>query len=110
MAHRLFALVLPGVASWGGPRPDRMVAGIGHALPEADWPALRSMPDAERGRHQGAPAGLRDARREVDAAMIRKPFDVAARRGAMTAWSGRGTAFGGAFTKVHAMAAGRREG
>ena len=68
----------------GGPRFDRMAAWIKHAL-----------------------AGLRAAQWEVDASMAREPFGAAALRGAMTASSGRWTAFGGAFadTMVRAMAA-----
>ncbi len=101
----------PGRAQHGGGSGgrgfDRMVARIEHALPEADRPAFRAVLDAERGRYEGALADLRAARREVDAAMAREPFDPASLRAAMAAWSGRWTAFNAAFadTMVQAMAA-----
>jgi hypothetical protein len=84
MTPRFFTFVLPRSRVLGGPRFERMAARIKHAL-----------------------AGLRAARWEVDASMAREPFGAAALRGAMTASSGRWTAFGAAFadTMFHAMAA-----
>lgn len=102
MPPRLFALVLPGAVSRGGPRPDRMVARIEHAPPKADRPAFRSVPDARRGRHKGAPAELPGARRAADAAMARGPLGAAASRTAMAAWPGHWAA--STDTTVHALA------
>lgn len=98
----------PGRAPQGGGRGfDRMVSRIEQALPEADRPAFRAVLDAERDRYEGALAEVRAARRAMDAAMTREPFDPESLRAAMAAWSGRWVAFNAAFadTMVHAMAA-----
>lgn len=116
MAPRLSALVLPEAASWGGPRSDRMVARIEQALPAADRPAFRAVPDAERSRYEGAPAELPATRRELGAAVARDPLGAAASRTTMAACSGHWAA--STDTMVHAMAvvspqvaaAGRRDG
>ena len=107
-------LVLAGVLAYGpgqrehrGRGLDRMVHRIEAALPAADRPKFRMVLDAELEHYAAELAALRDAGREVDAAMAREPFEPEALRRALAAWSERWAAFNAAFTEtmVHAMEA-----
>jgi uncharacterized membrane protein len=84
---------------------ERMLARLEAALPEPDRPAFRQVIDAERPRYEPPLQALRAARRAVDEALARDPFDPAALRAAMQDWSARSVAFNAAFTDtlVHAM-------
>lgn len=112
-------LVLAGMLLAGPLRPapqprgfERMVARIEAALPEADRPKFHAVLEAERDRYEAPLAALRAARAEVDAAMVREPFDPAALRAAMQDWSDRWVAFSAAYRDmmVQAMAAISPEG
>ena len=104
-------LVLGGLLLWKPAQPragrgfDRMVARIEASLPEADRPRFHAVLVADRDRYAGALAAMRAASAEVDAVMRREPYDAAALRNAMAAWSERWVAFNAAFTEtlVHAM-------
>jgi hypothetical protein len=81
------------------------VARIEAALPEPDRPRFRAVLAAEQDRYVAALTAMRAASAEVDAVMRREPYDAAALRAAMAAWSDRWVAFNAAFTEtlVHAM-------
>jgi uncharacterized membrane protein len=107
-------MLRPGtvVASAHPPRAERsgferMVGRIEASLPVEDRPAFRQVMEAERSRYAPSLEAVRQARRGVDEAIRRDPFDEAALRAALEAFSARWVAFNDAFgeTLVHALAA-----
>lgn len=107
-------LASPGAIGAGRGRPgfERTVARIEASLPEQDRPAFRQVMEAERNRYAGPLEAVRQARRDVDAAIGQDPFDPAALRLAMANWSARWVAFNDAFSEalVRAMTAVSPEG
>lgn len=77
---------------------DRMLGRIEAALPAEDRPRFRAVLDTERDRYADELAAMRTAHAAVDEAMAREPFDPAALRAALDAWTGRWAAFNAAFT------------
>ena len=61
-------------------RDPALLARLEAALPEPDRPAFRQVIDAERPRYEPPLQALRAARRAVDEALARDPFDPAALR------------------------------
>ena len=114
-------LVLGGVLLVGQPAPppapprsgfERMLVRLETALPEADRAAFRRVMQEERAHYQAQLEASRAARRAVDAALARNPFDPQALRDANAAWAQRWAEFSEAFgeTMVHAMAVVSAEG
>ncbi|WP_165838711.1 periplasmic heavy metal sensor [Roseicella frigidaeris] len=97
----------------GGPREhrgrglDRLVGRIEAALPAEDRPRFRAVLEAERDSYAPQLAALRAASGTVDEATAREPFDAAALKAALDAWTERWAAFNVAFngTMVQAMQA-----
>ncbi len=82
-----------------------MIGRIEAALPAEDRPRFRAVLEAERPSYAGEFAAMRAAGAAVDEAMARDPFDPAALRAALRAWSARWAEFNLAFseTMVHGM-------
>ncbi|HYZ31268.1 MAG TPA: periplasmic heavy metal sensor [Crenalkalicoccus sp.] len=104
-------LVLAGLLLWPAAPPrhsfERVLGRMEQALPAEDRPRFRAVLDAERDRYSAQLAAAREARREVDAVLVREPFDPAELHAAVERWSERWRAFNLVFadTMVRAMAA-----
>ena len=96
----------------GGGGFERMVDRMETALPEADRQGFRRVMAAEREHYTAPLEALRQARREVDAAILADPFDPERLRMAMADWQRRFIAFNDAFSDalVRGMAAVSPEG
>nr|WP_256476413.1 periplasmic heavy metal sensor [Siccirubricoccus soli] len=90
----------------GGPARgfERMIGRLEASLPEADRPRFREVLQTERPRYAEALQALRASRAEVDAAMLRQPFDPAVLQQAMARSSERWAEFSTKFGETLALA------
>ncbi|WP_149535514.1 periplasmic heavy metal sensor [Siccirubricoccus phaeus] len=98
-------LAQPGRGHGGPSRGfERMIGRLEATLPETDRPRFREVLQAERPRYAEALQALRASRAEVDAAMLRQPFDPAALQQAMARSSERWVAFSMQFGEALSQA------